>query len=129
MIALDTNLLVRLIAGDDRGQERAVLLLAQHETDFFVGDVTLVELVWVLEEVYAFNRAELASALEALVSRSDLVFEDGKRVRHAIRHFTEGGDFADGLILDRARAAGCTALASFDRQLKKRFPDFIITPS
>ncbi len=79
--------------------------------------------------MYAFNRAELTSALEALVSRSDLVFEDGKRVRRAIRHLAEGGDVADGLILNRAQAAGCTALASFDKQLKKRLPDFINTPS
>lgn len=127
MIALDTNLLVRLIAGDDRAQERAVLrLLADQNTNFFIGDVTLAELAWVLEEVYAFNREELACALEALANRADLVFEDATRVRRAIRHLAEGGDFADGLILSRAQAEGCTALASFDRGLKKRIPDFIV---
>lgn len=130
MIALDTNVLVRLIAGDDRAQERAVLrLLTEHKTTFFVADVTLAELVWVLGEVYAFSREELTSTVEALSNRADLVFEDAARVRHAIRHLADGGDFADGLILGRAQAAGCTALASFDQQLKKRVPDFVRIPS
>lgn len=130
MIALDTNFLVRLIAGDDRAQERAVLrLLADQKTDFFVGDVTLAELVWVLEDVYDFSREELATALEALVNRADLVFEDAVRVRRATRHLAGGGDFADSLILGRAQAEGCAALASFDKGLKKRFPDFVIVPS
>lgn len=45
------------------------------------------------------------------------------------RHFTAGGDFGDALILYRARDAGCTALASFDKQLQKRAPEFILTPA
>lgn len=130
MIALDTNFLVRLMAGDDPGQERAVLrLLADRRTDFFVSEVTLVELIWVLEDVYEFNREELALAIEALVSRADLVFEDATLVRRASRHLETGGDFADALIVGRAQKEGCEALASFDKRLKKRFPDFVIVPS
>ena len=130
MIALDTNFLVRLIAGDERAQERAVLrLLADRTTNFFIGDVTLAELVWVLEGIYEFNREELVRALEALLNRADLVFEDAIRVRRAARHFAGGGDFADALILGRAQAEGCAALASFDKSLKKCFPDFVVVPS
>ncbi len=130
MIALDTNFLVRLIAGDDRAQERAVLrLLADQSTNFFISDVTLAELVWVLEGIYEFSREELVFALEALLNRADLVFEDAMRLRHAVRHLAGGGDFADALILGRAQSEGCTALASFDKGLKKRFPDFVVVPS
>lgn len=130
MIALDTNFLVRLMAGDDRAQERAVLrLLADSTAKFFIGDVTLAELVWVLEGVYEFNREELVGALEALLNRADVVFEDAIGVRHAVGHLAAGGDFADALILSRAQAEECTALASFDKNLKKRFPDFVLVPS
>ncbi len=125
MIALDTNFLVRLIAGDERAQERAVLrLLADRTTNFFIGDVTLAELVWVLEGIYEFNREELVCALEALLNRADLVFEDAIRVRRAARHFAGGGDFADALILGRAQAEGCAALVSFDKSLKNTLPRF-----
>lgn len=129
MIALDTNVLARFITGDDPAQERAVLrLLASSDATFFVGDVALVELAWVLGDSYGFSREELACALESLVSRADLVFEDRVRVRRAVKHLAEGGDFADFVILARAQAEGCTALASFDRELKKRFSDFVVLP-
>ena len=130
MIALDTNILTRLIAGDDHTQERAVLrLLAKPDEVFFVTDVTLAELAWVLGATYDFSRADLAAALESLVSRTDLVFEDRVRVRRAITHLKAGGDFEDMLILARAEAEGCTALASFDKGLKKKFPEFVVGPS
>lgn len=130
MIALDTNFLVRLIAGDDRAQERAVLrLLATPAEKFFIGDVTLAELVRVLDEVYDFKREELVYALEALLNRADALFENAIRIRYASRHLAAGGDFADALNVGRAQAEKCAALASFDKDLKKRFPDFVVVPS
>ena len=129
MIALDTNIITRLLAGDDHAQERAVLrLLDEPDASFFISDVTLAEVAWVLSATYRFNRADLASALESLVSRTDLVFEDRVRVRRAVTHLREGGDFEDLLILARAQAEGCTALVSFDKALKKRFPHFVVVP-
>ena len=129
MIALDTNILTRLIAGDDHTQERAVLrLLAEPGSVFFISDVTLAEVAWVLGATYGFSREDLASAIESLVSRTDLAFEDRVRVRRAATHLRAGGDFEDLLILARAQAEGCTALASFDKGLKKCFPEFVVVP-
>ena len=129
MTALDTNIITRLIAGDDHAQARAVLrLLAEPDATFFLSDVVLAEVAWVLSDTYGFSREELASALESLVNRSDLVFEDRVRFRRAVKHLADGGDFADFLILARAESEGCTALASFDKGLKKRFPDFVVGP-
>ena len=129
MTALDTNIITRLIAGDDHAQERAVLrLLAEPDATFFLSDVVLAEVAWVLSDTYGFSREELASALESLVNRSDLFFEDRVRFRRAVKHLADGGDFPDFLILARAQAEGCTALASFDKGLKKRFPDFVVVP-
>lgn len=130
MIGLDTNVLVRLIAGDDHAQERAVLrLLARSDETFFVSDVTVAELVWVLSSLYGFTREELSRALEALISLGDLVFENEIRIRRAIHYFNEGGDFADFLILARAETEGCAAFASFDKGLKKRFPKLVVVPA
>lgn len=130
MIGLDTNVLVRLIAADDHAQERAVLrLLARSNETFFISDVTVAELVWVLSSLYEFTRDELFCALEALTSRADLVFENEIRVRGAMHYFNEGGDFADFLILARAEIEGCAAFASFDKGLKKRFPKLVVVPA
>ena len=130
MIALDTNILLRLVAGDDHAQERAVLrLLAKGDTDYFIGDVTLAEFVWTLSSIYRYTPEELVIAVEALLSRADIQFEDRLRIRRAVKHLADGGDFADLLILARAEAEGCTALASFDKGLKKKFPNFVVVPS
>ena len=129
MTALDTNIITRLIAGDDHAQERAVLrLLAEPDATFFLSDVVLAEVAWVLSDTYGFSREELACALESLVNRSDLFFEDRVRFRRAVKHLLDGGDFPDFLILARAQAEACTALASFDKELKKRFPAFVVGP-
>lgn len=129
MIALETNIIIRLIAGDDHAQERAVLrLLAEPSAIFFISDVTLAESAWVLGSLYGFSREELVADIEALASRTDLVFEDRVRVRRAITHLQAGGDLTDLLILARAQAASCSALASFDKGLKKKFPDFVLGP-
>jgi predicted nucleic-acid-binding protein len=46
-----------------------------------------------------------------------------------VRYFGNGGDFADFLIVGQAETARCTALASFDKELQKRFPKFVVVPS
>lgn len=126
MIALDTNVLVRFIVGDDHAQQRAAIrLLADRQEEFFIGDLVLAEFVWVLDSVYGYDREDIGSALQALITRSNLCFEDEIRVRRATRYHAEGGDFEDLLVLSRAQAMCCAGLVSFDKQLKKRFPDFV----
>jgi predicted nucleic-acid-binding protein len=130
VIALETNVIARYIIGDDHAHQRAVArLLADDREEFFLSDTVLAEFVWVLDSIYGYSREDIGSALEALIHRSDMVFEDEIRVRRAVRYFLDGEDFTDFLILARAQASGCTALASFDKGLKKRFPDFVVVPS
>jgi predicted nucleic-acid-binding protein len=129
VIALDTNILVRLLTGDDPPQQAAVTrLLHAEESGFFIGDVTLAELAWVLEKVYRYTREELAVSVEELASLEDVQFEDTVRVAHAIKHHRHGGDFADFLIVARARASGCSQVASFDKQLQVAFPGYAFQP-
>jgi predicted nucleic-acid-binding protein len=129
MIAFDTNILVRLITRDDPDQARAVdaMLSAPDET-FFLPDIVLAELVWVLARSFGFSRAEIMKVLAAFLDRLDVVFEDEERVRAAVRLYAGGLDLADGLILENARAAGCSALVSFDEALLRLEPGFIRRP-
>jgi predicted nucleic-acid-binding protein len=122
VIALDTNVLVRFLVADDEGQHeaarRSLERLGPAEQAGFVSDIVLVELVWVLRAGYGFSRREIMVALEALASADHLSFEDDERISRALRAFAEGrGDFADYLIRERADAAGCTTVETFDRVL------------
>ena len=129
MIALDTNVLVRLITGDDPVQAREIeVYLEKTEGPFLIPDLVMGELAWVLQRRYGFRRTEVGDVLLALLNRRDVVFEDEERVRVAVRSFIEGLDLADALIVEIARAAGCDRLASFDDSLKAKAPGFIIKP-
>jgi predicted nucleic-acid-binding protein len=122
VIALDTNVLVRFLVADDMAQHQRVVALfrrgiARGET-FFVGDVVVAELTWVLRASYRFERAQIAAALRALLEAEHLVFESTDLLRRALLQFQSGSaGFADCLTAERGREAGCATLVTFDRAL------------
>jgi predicted nucleic-acid-binding protein len=129
MNALDTNILLRLLTDDDPAQAQvAAAFLERQAGEFFIGDVVLVETVWTLQRTRGFTRLDIASLLRALLERGDLVFEDADRVLAGVRSLETGGEFADALVVAMAQAQGCERLASFDIDLARRHPDFVIKP-
>jgi predicted nucleic-acid-binding protein len=91
--------------------------IARGET-FFVGDVVVAELTWVLRASYRFERAQIAAALRALLEAEHLVFESTDLLRRALLQFQSGSaGFADCLTAERGREAGCATLVTFDRAL------------
>jgi predicted nucleic-acid-binding protein len=67
----------------------------------------ILELVWVLESVYAFARDEIVEALLTLV-RMKNVSTDFVAIEAGIKVYSAGGDFADGVIA----AAGISLIGS-----------------
>jgi predicted nucleic-acid-binding protein len=124
MIALDTNVLVRFLVEDDRSQaERARKLLAgidARNDRCCITDIVLCELVWVLASCYGISRAEIGATIKKLIATRQLSFSSTDRVHRVVESFLSGaGDFADYLIREQAREAGCSAVATFDRKLLK----------
>ena len=129
MIALDTNVLVRFLVEDDADQTaRAAALLARAEREgqpLLVSEVVACELVWVLESAYGFGRAEIARALGDLLSVRALDFLRLDALQRALAAYAGGrGDFADYVVREVARDAGCEAVATFDRAILKE-PGFV----
>ena len=123
MIALDTNLLVRLLLQDVAAQARAVDRLfarAQRDrTPLFIADVVLCELVWVLARREKRSRKEIAAAVEGILDAAGVVVMDAEiacRPLAACR--ARGGDFADYMIREQAWAAGASEVVTFDRAVK-----------
>jgi predicted nucleic-acid-binding protein len=119
LIGLDTNVLVRYLVEDDPEQSpRATALVEQaHEQGqrLFVPQVVLCELVWVLDSVYRYPLERITTVLRDLLRARQLVIEDLDSARKALdRYSAHGGDFADYLIVERCRVAGCERVASFD---------------
>jgi predicted nucleic-acid-binding protein len=119
MRAVDTNLIVRIIARDDPKQ----VALAEEfiRPGAWVSQLALAEAAWVLESVYQRKAAEIMTAIEMLLSHENLTIEDSEVVSLALEKFrgkpTVG--FSDCLLLEIARKAGHLPLGTFDRDLGK----------
>jgi predicted nucleic-acid-binding protein len=124
MIGLDTNVVVRYIVQDDPRQTTAATELIEGgltpRQPGFVPLVVLCELVWVLESCYDAARAEVAQAVRVLLTAKQIVVEQPAIAWKALRAYEAGGtDFADGVIVETSRAAGCEKLVTFDRRAAK----------
>ena len=124
MIGLDTNVLLRLLLGDDARQEvaagRLFATATRDGTPLFVSDAVLCEISWVVRRQYRFDRARTANLLLEVVQTAGVVVVDSGAVERAIRDYRAGaGDFSDYLIRERALAAGATEIVTFDRILKR----------
>lgn len=123
MIAVDTNVLVRLLVRDDHAQaakaQRLFDQAAESAISVWVSDTVLVELAWTLGRAYAYNRLDIVKALRALSSHGTVVLESPAAARSATDAFELGpADFADCLLSIKAQLSGCNQLATFDRGMK-----------
>ncbi len=123
MIGLDTNVLIRYLTQDDRGQARRANSFI-HEAvaggeRLFVDIVVLYELVWVLTGAYGFGRDSVADTLESILETAQLEIGAKDLARLALADYREGkADFADYLIGRSCQEAGCAVTATFDRRLR-----------
>jgi predicted nucleic-acid-binding protein len=122
MRAVDTNVLVRLIARDDINQVRAAEEFVSKGA--WVSNLVLAETVWVLDSVYDLSREQIAAAVEMLLNHQDLTLQDGEVVVSALAHYRSRSavDFSDCLVLEIARKAGHLPVGTFDRDFAK-LPD------
>ena len=111
MLALDTNILVRLVTNDDpiAAQRVQVALDAQlvSENECMVGHVVLCELVWVLQRLYGYNLQQCQQTVGSLLGFAGLRFESLPVVLAAYKAWRKfGGDWADHLIGAQMQALG-----------------------
>ncbi len=124
MRGLDTNVILRVVTGDDPVQSPlANRLLADGEASgerFHVSTTVLCELVWALRGgAYRQERAAIVQALEAILESGLFEVQQRDLVRRALDDYREGpGDFADYLIGWQDDAAGCAATLTFDQKLE-----------
>jgi predicted nucleic-acid-binding protein len=124
LIAFDTNVLVRLLVGDDPEQlaraERLLLQAQENDETCFLSDVVLCELEWVLESSYGAPRATILTVLRDLLDQQVFAFADRQVVRRAIDAYQHGrADFSDYLIGSNAQAHGARVMHTFDGDLRR----------
>ncbi len=116
MAALDTNVVIRLLVGDDAKQARIAerLVAAQPCT---VALSVLMECEWVLRACYHLAPPEIETALRAFLNLQNIRAADTVLAQRVLDAYGAGLDFADAL-----HAAQCPdgeQFATFDKPLAR----------
>ncbi len=123
MIGLDTNILVRYFMQDDEAQLKKVnRLMASLETSMpgYISLVVMMELHWVLKNIYRFDKDSLVTITEAILQAQEFKVESSDVAWAAHKQFlTSSSDFADCVISRIAAQAGCELTYTFDKGAAK----------
>jgi predicted nucleic-acid-binding protein len=114
MIALDTNVLVRLVVDDDPDQTRRARKIIKRG-DVLVSATVLLEAAWVLASTYGRDRAQVSAALRGILGLDGVATDMPATVAQALDWFDAGLDFADALHV--AGAGRADSFATFDERL------------
>jgi predicted nucleic-acid-binding protein len=117
MTAVDTNVLVRLLTGDDAKQGAAARALFA-SGQIWIAKTVLLETGWVLRSLYGFEENEIRNAFTKLLGLQNVQVEDQSGVAAALALTSHGIDLADALHLS-SRPPGAS-FASFDRSFVQR---------
>lgn len=119
MLAIDTNVLLRILVRDDARQAASADKLILKGA--WVSHLVLAETVLVLDAVYERTSAQLILMIEMLLGHETIVVQDADTVTQALASFrrkpTPG--FSDCLVLEIARKAGHKPLGTFDKRLAR----------
>jgi predicted nucleic-acid-binding protein len=117
MIAVDTNVLVRLLTADDRGQAAAARNLFNAE-QLWIAKTVLLETGWVLRSVYGFDEPAIQQAFIKLLGLNNVEVEDEPAVAAALALTGQGIELADAMHLS-SRPSGAV-FVSFDQSFVRR---------
>jgi|SRR5665213_1401221 len=118
MTAVDTNVLVRLLTGDDPEQEAAAARSLFAAGPVRIAKTVLLETSWVLRSVYEFEDSAIREALTRLLGLRNVDVEDEASVASALALTAHGIEFADAMHLV-SRPPGA-AFVSFDLAFVRR---------
>jgi predicted nucleic-acid-binding protein len=116
MHAVDTNVLVRLLANDDAEQSKRAAALFKKET-IFIPKTVLLETEWVLRRLYHLDRIVVVNAFRKLSGLPNVEIEQPLAIVQALQWCEGGMDFADALHL--ASSQNASKFVTFDEKMKK----------
>jgi predicted nucleic-acid-binding protein len=133
VIAVDTNVLLRYLLGDDPIQSAKADKLINGNETVLITDVVLAETIWTLKgKRYQLGKPDLVAVIQALFKEPNIRFENGQAVWLALNDFRKakpvGGrmaDFPDAMIVNKATAVAADlkttlkAVYTFDKAAQK----------
>lgn len=125
MTGIDTNVLLRFLLNDDARQSARALRFMRDELSAaqpgYVSLVTLLEVVWVLDSLYAFNAEQQMAVVDDLLAVEALEIAERRAVARAVADSRgRSADFQDCLVAILGEAAGCSTTVTFDAKAARR---------
>ncbi len=117
MIAIDTNVLVRLLTADNASQYKASVKLFA-EQDIFIPDSVILETEWVLRAAFQLQPPQTCESLRSVFGLTNVYLHDSQLIAQVVNWHEAGLDFADAFHLSQSQR--CTELKTFDTQFIKR---------
>ena len=117
MIAVDTNVVVRLLTGDDPKQAAAARSLFA-AGPIWIAKTVLLETGWVLRSLYGFEESAICDAFTKLLGLKNVQVEDESSLAAALTLTASGIELADAMHLS-SRPPGAK-FVSFDKAFVKR---------
>ncbi|ESQ87369.1 hypothetical protein ABAC460_20310 [Asticcacaulis sp. AC460] len=114
-ISVDTNVLVRLIVGDDNTQQAKAAEILDAADLVAISVHTLCEFAWVLQSRYKIAKVDIGSAMRGILNMKNVV-ANRPTIEAGLLMLDAGGDFADGVIAFDGRWLGGETFVSFDRK-------------
>jgi predicted nucleic-acid-binding protein len=119
MIAVDTNVLIRILVDDPSAAHQiqsSRALLAKSEV-LYVPQIVQIETVWVLESAYGFDKPAICKILEHLHRHPQFLLQSAESFESAVTLFNHhSADFSDCLILTESTRQQLQ-LFTFDKKL------------
>src|ERR1700680_1968990 len=98
MTAVDTNVVVRLLTGDDPKQAADAKSLFASKP-IWIAKTVLLETGWVLRSLYGYDESAIHDAFIKLLGLKNVQIEDEPSVAAALALTTHGIELADALHL------------------------------
>ncbi|OYU90454.1 MAG: VapC toxin family PIN domain ribonuclease [Bradyrhizobiaceae bacterium PARB1] len=117
-ICVDTNVLVRLVVGDDETQQRRAVETLEGAELVAISVLSLCEFAWVLDRIYRIERSDVSNAIRRLIDMRNVV-ANRPAIEAGLAVLDAGGDFADGVVAFEGRWLGGETFVTFDKKAVK----------
>jgi len=120
MLAVDTNIIIRLITQDEPTQAKRATAVFANNT-IFISDSVLLETVWVLKSAYHFSINDITHALRKLLGLPNVRVVQPKNIVNALQWADDGLDIANAFHLATSQPHS-QRLVTFDQRFAARNP-------
>lgn len=118
--SIDTNVLLRIILGDNLKQREAALkLLKRTGTTFYLSNVAVAEVVFVLEKLIGYERADVRENLLRVLGAYNNIEYEAEILRRALDVYVEHRSlsFDDCFLAEESAFKTYEPLWTFDHKL------------